>query len=105
MKAGSYEWPITILKHQITISEFGDQQDDYVAGQSTRAFIAPNGGQRTDANDEVQYIYRKSITVRSYLDVNEFDRVELNNKQYRILSIDKDRIKNQQTLIIEQVHD
>jgi hypothetical protein len=37
------------------------------------------------------------------VDVDEFDRIELNGQTYRILSIESDRIKNHKVLTIEQI--
>lgn len=104
-QAGKLDTPITILKHSVTISDFGDQTDTYTPDFNTRANVIPHTGNRTDASDEVQYVYRKTLIIRSYVVVNEFDRVRLNGKDYRILSIDKSRIKNHQSLEIELIHD
>lgn len=103
MYAGILDTEIKIKKHQVTVSDFGDQTDTYTDGATTRAFIEPSGGGRGDINHETDYIYRKHITVRRYVDVDEFDRIELNGQTYRILSIESDRIKNHKVLTIEQI--
>lgn len=104
-QAGKYEIPVDIYQHQDTVSEFGDQSDSYTLSYSTRANVIQHTGNRTDSTDEVQYVYRKTITLRSYVPVTEFDHIRLYGKDYRILSIEKDRRKNHQTLEIELIHD
>lgn len=105
MTAGAFEYPIIILQHQEVISEYGDQCDEYEPTATTRAYLQPIGGGRTDAIKEAEYIYRKNFVIRSYIPVTEYDRVKFDNKVYRILSIEKDRIKNQITLQCELVNE
>lgn len=105
MQAGSYEYPITILQHQEVVSEYGDQGDRYVNVGTTHAYIQPTGGGRTDAIHEAEYIYRKTFVIRSYINVTEFDRIQFDGKMWRIMSIERDRIKNQKTLQCEIVND
>ena len=104
MQAGILDTEITILKLSTTVSEYGDQTETYTDGATTRAHIEQIGGGRTDANNEVDYIYRKRIQVRRYVDVGDYDRIRLNGKVYRILDIADDRIINKKTLTIELVN-
>ena len=105
MTAGSYEYPIAILQHREIVSEYGDQGDQYVNIGTTHAYIQQKGGGRTDAIREAEYIYRKTFVVRSYIEITEYDRIQYDDKVYRILSIERDRVKNQKTLECELVNE
>ena len=105
MVAGTLTEIITILKHSIVISEYGDQSDTYTPARTTRADVIYRSGNRTDSNNEAFYAYHRTLVVRKYIDVNEFDRIKWNDKIWRILSIDANRIKNSKILEIELVNE
>ena len=105
MRAGAYENIITILKHSVTQSVSGEQQESWTGNKTTRANVVQTGGNRTDQNNEVFYEYMKTFIVHKYVNVDEFDRIQFKNHQYRILSIDEDRHLNQKTIMTELVNE
>ena len=105
MIAGTLTEVITILKHSVVVSEYGDQSDTYTPSQITRASVLYRNGNRTDSNHDVFYTYHRTLVVRRYIDVDEFDRIQWNDKIWRILSIDPDRVKNSKTIEIEIINE
>ena len=105
MQAGILDTEITILKLNSTVSEYGDQTEVYTEGDTTRAHVVQIGGGRTDAVNEVDYIYKKKIQIRRYVDVEDYDRIRIKGKVYRILDIEDDRIINKKTLTLELVNE
>lgn len=105
MQAGTLTELITILKHQVTVSDYGDQSDQYVPDYTTRANVIWKSGNRTDSTNESYYTYHKTMIVRSYVPVTEYDRIDYKDHVYRILSINKDRIKNHKVIEVELVND
>lgn len=105
MVAGTLTEIITILKHSVVVSEYGDQNDIYTPSDTTRADVIYRSGNRTDTNNEAFYAYHRTLAVRRYIDVDEFDRIRWKDKIWRILSIDSNRIKNSKTIEIELVNE
>ncbi len=105
MRAGAYENIIKILKHSVIQTASGQQKESWEVIKQTRANVRQTSGNRTDQNNEVFYEYMKTFIVHKFVEVDEFDRIEYNGKQYRILSIDEDRHLNQKTIMTELVNE
>lgn len=104
MLAGLLTEPIQILKLQVERNEYGEQMDYYKPCCTTRANITPVSGGRTDENYEVYYEHRYKFVVRLYVNVDDFDRILWNGKQYRIINIDENKRQNNKTIITELVN-
>lgn len=70
-----------------------------------RANVRQMSSNRTEGINEILYDFRREIIVRYYVPVEEYYRVKYNNQWYNILSIDKDRVKQQITIVVERVND
>ena len=105
MKAGLLKEVIEIWKPEITINDYGEQSTDYIFSFSCRARVKHSGGNRTVENFENVYPYQQELSVRIYQDIDDFDRVKWNNKQYRILHIEIDRDLQCKNLLIEEVNE
>ena len=104
MESGKLIEQIQILRLQQTTNEFNEQFDMYCPCCVTRADVQPVSGGRNDINNEVFYEHTYRFTVRRYVDVDDFDRILWNNKQYRILNIDDDKRLNQKIINAELVN-
>ena len=104
MRAGILTEQVQILRVKVIHNEYGEQRDIYKPWCTTRANITPVSGARTDENYEVFYEHRYKFVVRLYVDVNDFDRILWNGKQYRIINIDENKRQNNKTIITELVN-
>lgn len=105
MRAGLLKERIGIYTNIIYTNEYGEETETWELKFSTRAKLIHNRGQRTMPNGEVFYTSVKTLEVRSYVPVNEFDRIEWDNKTYRILNIDPDEAQNKKIISIELIND
>lgn len=105
MRAGLLTKVITILTPETTINEFGEQVQEYKFKYKTRARVLHDNGSRDIVNGEIFYPYRKSFDVRSYVPVTEFDIIEFEGHQYRIITIDN-RIEhtNDKVIVTELIN-
>lgn len=104
-RAGILQEVVDIYKAKTIISDYNAQETDYVKSYTTRANVRYDRGNRTNENGEVFYEYDKTFIVRYYVPITEFDYIKWNDKFYRVLSIDKDRLMQQQTIRAELVND
>jgi head-tail adaptor len=105
MRAGLLKEPIRILENVITINDFGEQSETWRVKSETRARLVNDGGDRTIINGEIFYSNIKTFEVRYYVDIEDFDRVEWDGKQYRVLNIQPDKLKQNKTIRTELVND
>lgn len=104
MRAGILNEVINILRLQQSTNDFGEQFDMYVPCCNTRANITPVSGGRTDENHEIFYAHTYKFIIRRYIKIGEFDRIQWQDKQYRVLNIDDDRALNQKIITAELVN-
>lgn len=105
MRAGAYENRISILRHVVTQSYSGFQDENWQLSTQTRANVHNTSGNRVDENNAIFYDYTKTFTVHKYVNIDEFDIIKYNDKYYRILSIDEDRHLNQKVIVAELLED
>lgn len=105
MRAGLLTEPIKILQSVLTINDFGEQTETWELKSETRARLVNDGGDRTIINGEIFYSNIKTFQVRLYVDIDDFDRIEWNGRQYRVLNIQPDKGKQNKTIRTEVVND
>lgn len=105
MIAGILNEYIEIYSSYITKNKVGEQVEEWIKKNHTKAHIIHNTGSRNVENYEVVYNYIKTFQVRYYVDVNEFDRIKWDNKFYRILNIDKNREQQLITITTELINE
>ena len=103
MRAGLLTRPITILTPKTTINEFGEQVQEYEFKYKTRARVLHDNGSRDIVNGEIFYPYKKSFNVRSYVPINEFDIIEFEGHQYRVVTIDNRIEKTNDKLVVTEL--
>lgn len=99
MQAGNLTDMIQILRVQVEINEFGEQFDTYIPCCTTSAHVEPVGAGRSDVNSEIFYNHTYRFTMRTYVKVDDFDRIMWKGKQYQISSIDDDKRLDTKTVI------
>lgn len=105
MNAGKLKHRIEIFSPHLTTNEVGEQVNEFILKNTTKANVINNSGSREIENDEIVYNYTKTFEVRIYVDVDEFDRIKFQNKFYRILNIDTNDELQQITIQTELVNE
>lgn len=88
IRAGLLEKLIEIYKPQITINEYGEQNEEFVYYRTIRAREIYNSGSRANENGDITYNYQRTFEVRHYQPISERDRIKYNGKMYIILSVE-----------------
>ena len=94
MQAGLLNKRITLYKPISTANDFGEYVQRYVYCNETKARVINDSGNRGISNSEMVYSYTKTFEVRSYIKLDETYQIGYQNRLYRIISIEKDRLSN-----------
>lgn len=105
MRAGLLNESIDIYEKTLLTNSFGEETEEWQLKYSTKARLVHNGGGRVVINDEVFYTHAKTFQVRMYVPVDDLDRIKWNDKFYRILNIEPDKIQNNITIKAELIDD
>lgn len=105
MRAGLLKEKIDIITPEITTNDYGEQTTEWVLKYSTRAKLVHTSGNRIQPNGEIFYSYVKTLEIRDYVPVDDFDRIVWNNKQYRILDIEPNEDQMKKIIRMELVND
>lgn len=105
MRAGLFKEQIEIIRAEITKNDFGEETTEWKTIYNTRARLIHDSGSRNLSNEEIVYSYIKTIMVRYYVPVEEFDRIMWNGKTFRIHEIEPSEDKSFKTIKIELVND
>ncbi len=105
MKAGALRTPVTILRKTVVEGDYKDKEV-YVEHYHTRCDYVWKGGGRKVENKELFYSQVASITMRSYVDIEDEDHVVIDEVEYRVISINKntDTNHNQIEVQIEKIN-
>lgn len=103
--AGQFKEIITIYKRTLEKNEYGQEQENYLPYQTTRAKVTYRSGNKTVENDEIVQIYTKTFTIHYYIKIVSTDRIKWNGEYYRILSIDKQQPYNQIVVETEVINE
>ena len=104
-RAGLLIEPIEILQISIEKNDYGEEVETISTKCKTRARVIHNKGGRKRDNEEITYAYNKIFVVRFYVDIDDFDRVRWNNKVYRILEVDVDKVRQEKSIYTEQINE
>lgn len=91
LRAGLLTEKITIKRATIVKNDYGEDVETWTIIYTTRARITNINSAKQIENDEVVMNYSKQFFMRYYVPIQEYDVIEWNTKQYRVMSIDKDR--------------
>lgn len=105
MRAGLLNEVIEILTPTIVKNNYGEETTTWISKCKTRASVLHKAGGKRISNDDIIVDYTKTIQVRYYIDVDEYDRILYDGNLYQILDIESDRHLQCKTLNIKQLHE
>ena len=105
MQAGLLKYVIDIQTVIIDKDEYGAETEQWQNVIQTKADVRYLNGSKTLQNGEIININQLQFIVRHYLTINEQMRIVYEEKKYRILSINNDRLMAKKTIIAELIND
>lgn len=107
MRAGAYNKNVEILRKEATVSEYGTDKVEWKSIYKTRASVSYVTGARTEENREIFFSEQVIFTLRSYIQIEDEDRILYKGKQYRVLSInfEDDTTRNDIKVTTEKVNE
>lgn len=99
MIAGKLNETITIIKSNTVKDNYGATSTEWIDSVTTRASVRQNSGSKSVVNNEIFTSYTVEFGIRSYHNINEFDRIRWRGNLYVIESIVPERLKNHITII------
>lgn len=105
MNAGRLNQIITVERPTIIKDDYGANSIHWNNIITTRADVQFDGGNRITENNEIIHSYTKTFTIRYYHKVDEKDRILWQGKHYRILSIERDKDKQNLTIRTELINE
>lgn len=97
-RAGLLNEKIKIYKVEWVKDDYGSQVETLQLRSETRARVIYNSGNRTVSNNEVVHDYYRTMVVRYYVEVEDYDVIYWDNKYYLVLSIDSSREFQEKTI-------
>lgn len=85
---------IKIYELVTSTTEYGHIKNSYELKYKTKAHVIFNSENQVVSEGEVFYPISKTFVVRAYVPVVETDRIECENKMWKILSINKNEYYN-----------
>ena len=105
MQAGLLKYIIDIQTVIIDKDEYGAETEQWQNVIQTKADVRYLNGSKTLQNNEIINLNQLQFIVRHYLTINEQMRIVHEEKKYRILSINNDRLMMKKTIIAELIND
>lgn len=103
MNAGDLNEVISVYSTTITKNKFGEEEETLTKKFDTRASVWHRSGGRRMTNDSIVYDYSKTLQVRYYVDIDDFDIIEWSGKYYRVLDIEPNKRDMCKTINIEEI--
>lgn len=94
MNSALLKHPIEILGLLTVTTEYGNNKSSYVYKYNTKSHILFNSETMTTSEGEVLYPTTRTFIVRGHVPVVETDRIRWDNKDWAILSINKNQYYN-----------
>ena len=105
MRAGLLTEVVNILRATLTRNNMGEEVEAWSTIYTTRARVENVSSQLTQENNEALYNFQKKFTLRIYVPIMEFDRIELGGKLYRVVRLDKNKTQMEIVVIGELIND
>lgn len=103
--AGLFNEVIEIWRFTKTQNEYGELVTVTEKVRDSRAKVVHLSGSRSVRNNEIQYPYSKEFVLRIHEPIDENMMIKWHCHFYRVLSIDRDREKQQTVVITEIVNE
>ena len=89
MNSAYLKHPIEIYELVTTKTEYGTIKTSYVKKYDTKAMVKFDSESQVVSEGEIFYPINRTFIVRAYVPVVESDRIRFDNKDWRILSINR----------------
>lgn len=96
---------ITVEKQTTTRDDFGGETLSWVTFWKGRAWVRYGTGSQKSINGEVETLITKKIVVRNRPDFTLDMRILIDDRHYRILSLDNNRQDMSTTFIVELINE
>jgi len=96
---------VVIYAPTVNKSASGASSPVWVKKYETRGALKNINYNRDIELDEVVYNSRRELVLRYYVPIDDFDRVEVDDKLYRVISIDKRFHDQEIVILIEAVNE
>lgn len=104
MQAGLLREIIEIYVPQTVVNTFGEQEQEYILLQQTKARVIHSSGSKTVENNEIVSNYSKTFQVRMYVPMNEVYQIKYQGNMYRVTSIEDVPQYNYKEIIAEMIN-
>lgn len=88
MKAGYYNKPCEILRKEVIEGDYRDKEVWAPVGKTKVNFVW-TAGDRKEQNTELFFSHSATITLRSYIDIQDEDHVIIDDVEYRVITINR----------------
>ena len=105
MQAGLLKYIIDIQTVIIDKDEYGAETEQWQNVITTKADVRYLNGSKTLQNGEIINLNQLQFIVRHYLNINEQMRIIYEEKKYRILSVNNDRLMAKKMIIAELINE
>lgn len=105
MNAAILREPIKIVALKTTKTQYGTIQTSYVDKYETKACVKFNSENQVISEGEIFYPINREFIVRAYVPVTETDRIVYDDKQWKILSINKNIYYNDISILTTLVNE
>lgn len=105
MKAGLLNKHVIILRREIVEGDYRDREV-WNEHYRTKGNFRLEGGNREEDNTEVFFSITGTVTLRSYVDVKDEDRLQIDDNLWRILFINRmtDSTHNHIVINVEKIN-
>lgn len=105
MRAGELNEIVVIHRVVNTSDAYGQQITTYAKFKTIRARVMPKGDVFSTSINERLYLNSIVISCRHHTDIYSSDRLEYRGKMYSIQSIIRDRMKQTNEIVAEEIND
>lgn len=105
MKAGLYNKLCTIMRKRVITGDYRDKEV-WEPLRTTKVNFQWTAGDRKVDSTELFFSHSATITLRSYIDIQDEDHVMIDDVEYRVITINRDKSTqyNQITAKIDAVN-
>lgn len=104
MQAGLLREIIEIYEPKVIVNSFGEQEQEYILLQQTKARVIHSSGSKSVENNEIVSNYSKTFHVRMYVPMNEVYQIKYQGNMYRVTSIENIPQFNYKEIIAEKIN-
>lgn len=104
MQAGLLREIIEIYEPKVIVNSFGEQEQEYILLQPTKARVIHSSGSKSVENNEIVSNYSKTFHVRMYVPMSETYQIKYQGNMYMVTSIEDVPQFNYKEIIAERIN-